>query len=100
LDNIKSYVIRTKFDKNYYFLSGEITGDRGIVELEDNNREFLWSLVSCIFKYSNKTTNQMQTQLKNILLFSRVNAAQHVSGNILPIIKSTFKLQSQPPVSV
>jgi hypothetical protein len=42
----------------------------------------------------------MHTQLLNILLFIRVNAAQHISGNILPIIMSTFELQSQPPVSV
>jgi hypothetical protein len=42
----------------------------------------------------------MHTQLENLLLFSRANAAQHVSGNILPIIRSTFELQSQPPVSI
>jgi hypothetical protein len=52
--------------------------------------KYLWFVVPCIFKYSNKTTNHMHTQLKNLLLFSRLNAAQHVSGNILPIIRSTF----------
>jgi hypothetical protein len=41
----------------------------------------------------------MHTQLENLLLFSRVNVAQHVSGKILPIIRSTFKLQLQPPVA-
>jgi hypothetical protein len=33
-------------------------------------------------------------------IFYCLNAAQHFSGNILPIIRSAFELQPQPPVSV
>jgi hypothetical protein len=36
----------------------------------------------------------MHTQLQTLLLFSRLNAAQHVSGNILPIIGSTSELRN------
>jgi hypothetical protein len=33
-------------------------------------------------------------------LLSRIDAVQYVSVTIVPIIRSSFKLQSQPPVSV
>jgi hypothetical protein len=33
-------------------------------------------------------------------LLNYIDAAQHVSGIIIPIIRSSFKLQSQPPVDV
>jgi hypothetical protein len=56
-------------------------------------------VVPCIFKYSNKTSNQMHQSIIH-LLFSHTDAAQHVSDTIVPIIRSSFKLQLQPPVGV
>jgi hypothetical protein len=50
---------------------------------------------------------QMELQIKqptrctlSCKMFYCLNAAQHVSGYILPIIRSTFELQPQPPVLV
>jgi hypothetical protein len=42
-------------------------------------------------KYQTPTTNQMHTQSQKLFL-SRINAAQHVSGNMPPIIRSPFQI--------
>jgi hypothetical protein len=47
----------------------------------------------------NKTTNQMQQSILYLFL-CRVNAAQHVLGTIVPIIRSPLQLPLQPLVTV
>jgi hypothetical protein len=41
----------------------------------------------------------MQQSIVNLLL-GHTDVTQHVSGIIVPIIRSSFKLQLQPPVAV
>jgi hypothetical protein len=57
------------------------------VEVEVYNKNVTLGFVSpCIIIYSNKSTNQMHQSLRFIA--SRLNRAHHVSGILMPIIRS------------
>jgi hypothetical protein len=55
--------------------------------LPNENGFFLGFVVLCIFKYSIKQPTKCTINLK-ILLFCRIYTAQHVSGTVVPIIRS------------